>query len=209
MILNRTIRLLIFSDIFLGTGYGLVEPILAIFIKEDVVGGTIVAAGLASAIFLVFKSVLQIPFARYVDATDHRVRWVIVGGGIVAMVPFLYLFVSHIWMIYGIQAIRGIGSALLYPAWLGLWSTHLDKHQEGFEWSVYSTAVSLGAAVTATAGAAIADTFGFQPVFLMAGAMTVVSWLILFLLQTKNGKKHFVKTIVHHQREKQVAVIPK
>jgi MFS family permease len=174
------------------------------------VGGTIVAAGLASAIFLLIKSVLQIPLARYIDATDHRVRWMIIGGGIVGIVPFLYLFVTDITAVYGIQVVRGVGSALLYPAWLGLWSTHLDKHKESFEWSVYSTAVSLGAAVTASVGAAMAQTYGFQPVFIMAGIMTVVSWIILFSLQTKNGKGRAVRTIVHHhQKEKQVAVIPK
>lgn len=208
--MNRTIRLLIFSDIFLGTGFGLMEPILAIFIKEDVMGGTIVAAGLASAIFLLIKSVLQIPLARYIDATDHRVRWMIIGGGIVGIVPFLYLFVTNIEMVYGIQVVRGIGSALLYPAWLGLWSTHLDKHKESFEWSVYSTAVSLGAAATATLGAAMAQSYGFQPVFIMAGIMTIVSWLILFLLQAKNGKKPSSRVLVHHhRREKQVALVPK
>ena len=54
--MNRTIKLLMFSDIFVLTGFGLIEPILAIFIKENLVGGTIFAAGLASMIFLVTKS---------------------------------------------------------------------------------------------------------------------------------------------------------
>lgn len=208
--MNRTIKLLIFSDIFLGIGFGLFEPILAIFIKENLIGGTIVAAGIASTVYLVTKSILQVPFARYIDRTDNRVQWLITGGAVVCCVPFLYIFATHIWMVYVIQVIHGIGNALVYPTWLGLWSTHLDKHKESFEWSVYSTTVSLGAAVTASAGAVIAELIGFQAVFTIVGIMSVVSWLVLFRLRAKNGKPLSSHTIVHHhQRQKRVAIIPK
>ena len=39
--MNRTIILLTVSDIFLLTGFGLMQPILAIFIKENLIEGTI------------------------------------------------------------------------------------------------------------------------------------------------------------------------
>ena len=64
------------SDIFVVTGFGLIAPILAIFIKEDLVGGTIFAAGLASTIYLVSKCIVQLPFhiisfpCRYIP--DHN-----------------------------------------------------------------------------------------------------------------------------------------
>ena len=45
--MNRTIKLLMISDIFVITGFGLIDPILAIFIKENLTGGTIFAAGFA------------------------------------------------------------------------------------------------------------------------------------------------------------------
>ena len=38
MQMNRTVKLLILSDIFILTGFGLITPILAIFIKDDIVG---------------------------------------------------------------------------------------------------------------------------------------------------------------------------
>ena len=44
--MNRIIKLLMISDVFVLTGFGLVQPILAIFIKDNLVGGTIFAAGL-------------------------------------------------------------------------------------------------------------------------------------------------------------------
>lgn len=45
--MNRTMRLLLLSDIFVLTGFGLIQPILAIYINDGVVtGGTMLTAGL-------------------------------------------------------------------------------------------------------------------------------------------------------------------
>jgi len=131
--MNKTIKMLMISDIFVMTGFGLITPILAIFIKDNIVGGTIFTAGVASTLFLLVKSVLQLPFSKYVDSHDDKVRWLILGTLLVTAVPFIYIFSSHIYYIYLAQIIYGIGSALAFPTWLSLWSTHLDTKHEGFE----------------------------------------------------------------------------
>ena len=118
--MNKTIRLLMMSDIFLLTGFGLIAPILAIFIKENLVGGTIFAAGFASTIFIVTKIIIQLPFSRYVDNHRDKVKWLIIGTFIIALVPFIYMFATNITHIYIAQIVEGIGSGLAYPTWLGL-----------------------------------------------------------------------------------------
>ena len=50
--MNRTLKLLILSDVFVFGGWGLISPILAIFINDHLIGGSIEAAGIASTIFL-------------------------------------------------------------------------------------------------------------------------------------------------------------
>ena len=137
--MNRTIKLLMISDVFFMTGFGLIDPILAIFIKENLIGGTIFAAGVASTIFLITKSIVQLPFSRYVDRHDQKVRWLITGTFLIAAVPFIYFFADNVKYIYFAQIVHGLGSGLAYPTWLGLWSTHLDKKHESYEWSMYST----------------------------------------------------------------------
>ncbi|MDP3734157.1 MAG: MFS transporter [Nanoarchaeota archaeon] len=191
--MNRTIILLMFSDVFVVTGFGLMEPILAIFIKENLVGGTIFAAGLASAIFLATKSVVQLPFSRYVDRDEDKVRWLVIGAFLISLVPMIYIFSKHIYHIYAAQALFGIGSGLAYPAWLSLWSINLDKKQEGFEWSLYSTLAGLGAATTATIGAAIAEFIGFTYTFLLVGIMSLIGVGILLFLHSEHKKNGFRK----------------
>ena len=118
--INRTIKLLMLSDIFIATGFGLTDPIVAIYIKENLTGGTIFAAGLASTIFLVTKSVVQLPFSRYVDGHDDKIRWLIIGTFLIALVPFIYILANDIKYIYFAQLLHGLGSGLAFPTWLGL-----------------------------------------------------------------------------------------
>ena len=193
--MNRTIKLLMLSDIFVVTGFGLMDPILAIFIKENLVGGTIFAAGLASMLFLITKSIIQLPFSKYVDKTDKKEKWLVVGTFLIAMVPILYIFAKDVSWIYMAQILHGIGSGLAFPTWLGLWSTNLDKKKESFEWSLYATFTGLGTALTATIGATIASVFGFMYTFILVGILSIFGCLILFWLQ-KNKRPKLEKIVI-------------
>jgi MFS family permease len=188
--MNKVIKLLMLSDIFVLTGFGLIDPILGIFLNENLVGGTIFSAGLASALFLVTKSVIQLPFSKYIDKYDdlNDLKWLIIGSCFVAVVPFLYIFATNIYWIYIAQFLYGIGSGLAYPSWLGLWSTHLDKKRESFEWSFYSTVVGIGTAISAAIGGALAQYVGFQATFVVVGVMSLTGCFILMYLRLLEKK---------------------
>jgi MFS family permease len=183
--MDRTIKLLMLSDIFFLTGFGLIDPILGIFIKEGLIGGTIFMAGIASTMFLITKCLIQLPFSRYVDKHDDKVKWLILGSILIAVVPFAYIFAKHIYAIFFLQILHGIGSGLAYPTWLGLWTVHLDKKHESFEWSLYSTFTGLGVACTAAIGAAVAQFIGFKYTFVLVGIMALVGCAVLFSLERR------------------------
>jgi len=94
------------SDIAVVTSFGLIDPILAIFIKENLAGGTIFAAGMAITAFLLTKSAIQLPFSRYVDSHRDKVKWLIIGTFLIATVPFIYIFADHVNYIYFAQIIH-------------------------------------------------------------------------------------------------------
>jgi DHA1 family quinolone resistance protein-like MFS transporter len=194
------IKLLMISDIFVLTGFGLIDPILAIYIKEDLVGGTIFAAGLASTLFLVTKCLVQLPFSRYVDNHDDKIKWLLIGAFLIAIVPFVYIFAKNITHVYFAQVLQGIGSGLAFPTWLGLWSTHLDKKHESFEWSLYSTFTGLGTAATAAIGGAIAQFVGFTYTFILVGVMSLVGAFILLGLEKKEFSTK--KIPIHHYHKR-------
>ena len=168
--MNRTMKLLLLSDIFVLTGFGLIQPILAIYINDGgVTGGTMLTAGMASALFLFTKSMVQLPFGHYVDKQSSKSKWLILGTLLMAAVPIIYVSANSIYHIYLAEMIYGLGSGLAYPTWLGLWSANLDKGRESFQWSVYSTSTGLGTAATGAGGAALASLAGFYATFIMAG----------------------------------------
>lgn len=202
--MNRTLKILMLSDIFVLTGFGLFDPILAIFVKEELVGGTIFAAGLASTIFFITKSIVQLPFSRYVDTHDEKVKWLFLGTLLLAVVPFIFILAKDIKLIYLAQFIRGVGVGLAYPTWLGLWSVNLDKKQESFEWSVYATFTGIGIAATASAGAAIAQFVGYKFTFLLTGILSIVGCFILLTL-AKNQEKIKKMNITHYYQKKKLS----
>lgn len=183
--MNRTIKLLMLSDVFVMTGFGLIDPILAIFVKDNLVGGTIFAAGMASTLFLLVKSLIQLPFSRYIDKTKNKKKWLIMGTLLVSCVPWVYIFATNIYHIYFAQILHGIASGLAYPTWLGLWSLNLDQGKESYEWSLYSTMTGLGVAITSAIGAAIAQYIGFIYTFLLVWIMALVGSGILFYLESE------------------------
>jgi DHA1 family quinolone resistance protein-like MFS transporter len=181
--INKIVLFLLLSDAFILTGFGLIDPIIAIYIDGNVQGGSIFAAGLASTIFFVTKSVIQLPFSRYVDTHDNKIKWLLVGSLLIALVPFIYIAAPNIYFIYLAQLVYGIGSGLAYPTWLGLWSTHLDKKHESFEWSLYSTTIGIGTAASASIGAALSDFMGFRFTFIVVGIMSLLGCAVLYALE--------------------------
>ncbi|MCK9440772.1 MAG: MFS transporter [Methanothrix sp.] len=188
--MNRTMKLLLLSDIFVLTGFGLIQPILAIYINDGgVAGGTMITAGMASAIFMLTKSLVQLPFGHYVDSHGGKERWLILGTLLMASVPIIYLSASSIYQIYLAEVIYGLGSGLAYPTWLGLWSVNLDQGRESFQWSIYHTSTGMGTAATGAAGAAVASQVGFSTTFLLAGLLCIVGCLVLIVLERRSARK--------------------
>lgn len=195
--MRKVIKILIASDVIHYAGFGLVAPIFAIFLKENLIGGSIVTAGIASAMYILIKSIAQLPIAKYIDKRTHKANLLILGSFIMALVPFLYIWSTHIAHIYCIQVLFGITSAMTYPPWLSLFSTNISKRKEGFEWSVYSTWVGLSTAAAAYFGAFVAYTFGFDVLFYIIGGLALLSALATCLL-----KKREIKKIENHSFEK-------
>lgn len=186
--MDRTLKLLIWSDIALLTGFGLVSPILAIYFKDNLVGGSIFAAGLASSVFLITSSILQVWFAYIFNPKDRL--WMLWSGTfVIALVPFGYLFAKTMTTIYIIQFLYGIGAAFSYPAWRSLFAVTLEKGKRGFQWSIYSSSVSAGTAVAAVGGSWLAEHIGFHSVFILTGILSLIGASVLLWIDKSVLKK--------------------
>lgn len=180
--INRVIQFLTYSDILMLSGWGLVSPILAVFFTEQIIGGSVVVAGLATAVFFTAKSIFQIPVARWIDLKrgERDDFWMMVVGSLaISAAAFLFIFARYPWHVYIIQIAHGFGAALSYPSWLAIFTRHVDKKEEALEWSLYYTATDLGAALTAGLGGLLASYFGYKNLFVVVGLTSLVGTAFL------------------------------
>jgi len=156
--------------------------------------------GLGQAVFLILKSVLQIPVARFIDRVKGEMDDLIVmatGTIIISLVPFLYLGASDAPQVLLIQALYGFGSALVTPGWLAIFTRHVDRDLEAEEWSIYNSMVGLGAALAGALGGFLAEKFGFQSLFLIVGVICLVGTFFLYFvyLDLRRGER---RSLVDH-----------
>ncbi len=179
---NKVIEFLTFSDILMLSGWGLVNPILAVFFTDQIVGGTVALAGLASTTYFLMKSIVQVPVARYIDARkgERDDYWIMMAGSsLITLTAFLFIFIKYPWQVILVQIVAGLGGALAYPAWQAIFTRHIDKGKEGFEWSFYYTTTDLAAALTGGIGGMLAAIFSYDLVFLAVGIFSAAGTLFL------------------------------
>ncbi|MCX6749498.1 MAG: MFS transporter [Candidatus Pacearchaeota archaeon] len=187
---HKKLMMLVLSDIFILSSFGLIAPIFAVFIMENLSGGGIVTAGLATTIFLVVKCSVQLPLSKYfIDKHNHKARFLVLGTLLIITVPFIYVTAKSIYTIYIAQAVYGLGAALAYPAWFSLFTMYMDKKQRGFEYAIYTTAVGVSTAIAAVLGAKIAEIFGFKFLFFLVGIIAFLGFLFLIALYKLEMKK--------------------
>lgn len=192
MSINRFIWILIWSALLLTFGFGLITPIFAVFLTGQIQGGSLAMVGVAEMIYLGTKSIFQMPISLVLDKTPgEKIDFycMFLGGFLITLVPFLYLFVEFPWQVYLLQFIHGAGAALDWPAWMGLFTRHIDENRESFEWSLQTTLEGAGMAAAAAIGGFIADALGFKPVFLLVGIFSFLTFLLLFVFYQKFKKE--------------------
>src|SRR3989344_4270323 len=91
--MNKKLLLLILSDVLILSSFGLLGPIFAVFITGSLEGGTLVAAGLATTIFLIVRSAVSLPLSKYfIDKEKHKTHSLLLGTLLIITVPFIYIF---------------------------------------------------------------------------------------------------------------------
>jgi len=189
--INRILTMLVLSDIFITSGFGLVAPIFAVFVNQQVLGGTLIVVGIGESIYLAIKSILQLPIGILIDrVSGEKIDFYLafVGNILINISVLLYIFAKLPIHIYLIQALMGVGGAISYPAWMGLFSRNMSQGHESFIWSVYSTFTQLFSAATAALGGYLATTLGFHSLFLIVAVLGFVGTFLLFFIYPKIKK---------------------
>lgn len=197
--MNPVVRFLIISDTVLLGALGLLGPIFALFIHTFIVGGNEAVAGVAAGIYLLTKSVFQIPVAYAIDKIKGELDdfWImLIFSILVGFVPLLYLYVHSPHQLYFVQLILGFLTAFTFPPYMAIFTRHIDKAKEGTEWGIYFTLTDLMSAAFATIGGYIAYLEGFRALIITVVVMSFIGSLLLWPIHP-HMHRHFKRKRLH------------
>lgn len=185
--LNQVILVIVMAYFVLTAAAGFLPPLYAIFITTQIAGASVASVGLAITIYWATKSVLQLFVARFIDRNHGEIDdfyFMIAGGMLNAVFVSLYYFATHITHVYLLQFCIGIADAMVIPPFYAIFTRHIDKGKEGFEWSLFSSfSIGAGSAFGAIAGGVLGSAIGMRAVFPMVGILTFVATIMLVFLK--------------------------
>lgn len=174
-----------FSDVVIVSGWGLVNPIFAIFATKQIEGGSVELVGLAIAVYWVFRASLQIPFAKFIDAHAGEMDDFLVmatGSFLMSLMPFAYIFANTAAHVVIIQGLTGFASAMVSPGWLAIFTRHIDKNSEAQSWGIYNALVGYAVALAGALSGFLANKFGFQTLYFIVGVICTFGSAFLFFV---------------------------
>ena len=185
VIINDIIKYLILFDFVTVSSWGLISPIFAIFVTQQILNGSLKVVGFSSAIYMVSFSSVRLISAYTVDKKlndKQRLMLSALGSILIGITSLFYLFAQFPLHVYLLQALNGAGFGLRYSPFMNLFTRYIDKGLESFEWGLNAVSVSLGQAVTAALGGLLAENYGFKLVFILVGVFTLIGSLIPFII---------------------------
>lgn len=173
--MGKIARVLLVTESFWAFGSGLFLPIFAIFSER--VGGSIVDAGIAAAIFLVATSTLEWPIGRLLD--KYREKWFITADYFLESLVFIgYIFVDSKWELFALQALLGVANAIGDPSWESLYDRHTSLKKSGRSWAAAHMFPGYLTALGIILGTYLISRHGFSVVFLIGSAFSFVAGVV-------------------------------
>ncbi len=195
-LVNKVIKILIISDIFVISAFTIFAPVFAIFVNNQIIGASVRTVGFAIAIYWIVRTFIQLPIAKFLDRYNGErddFLALVFGSILFSVIPILYIFIKYPWQIYILHGFFGLADSLVTPAYLSIFSRHLTPHRVSFEWSLRSVAIGVGSAAVSAFGGTLADVMGFNYVFILIVVLSMIGSIILislhpYLYKNKDGK---------------------
>lgn len=184
--INKAIKTLLLFIFIFNVAAGLYMPIIAIYLNQNILGVTLTAIGTSIAIYSIVKSIFQILIAKKLDTLDGEKTdfiFLLVGILIAIVYSLGFLYIKNVNHLYILQILTGIADACIMASYYAIFSHHIDKESQGFEWSLFSiVGLTISAAIGSTIGGYIASRWGFDHIFILAAVFNSIAAIMLITL---------------------------
>ncbi len=157
-------------------------------IKKEMAFSDLQLALLGSTSFVIFYTLLGIPFGRLADRT---IRKNLIGGGLAVWSLFSGLtgFAHGFWPLFLCRVMVGVGEATLGPAALSLLSDYFPTRMRGTIQSMYGAGIAVGGGLAFFLGGWIGQAFGWRYAFYFLGFPgLILAVLVFFLKEQPRGR---------------------
>jgi MFS family permease len=151
-------------------------------IKKELHFTDLQLALLGTTSFVIFYTLLGVPFGRLADCSKRKV---IIGIGLAVWSLFSGLtgFASSFWTIFFCRLMVGVGEATLGPAALSLLSDYFPTRMRATVQSIYSSGIAIGGGLAFFLGGWIGQTHGWRWAFYLLGFPGLILAALVFGLR--------------------------
>ncbi len=155
--------------------------ILFPLIKKEMDFSDTQLALLGTTSFVIFYTVLGIPFGRMADK-GSRTKIIAIGVVIWSLFSGLTAFAGDFWTIFFCRVMVGVGEATLGPAAISLLSDYFPPVKRATVTSIYSMGIAIGAGLAALLGGSLSQ-FGWRTAFMIVGFPGIVLGFLVYILK--------------------------
>lgn len=150
-------------------------------IKEEMHFSDLQLALLGTTSFVIFYTLLGIPFGRFADR-GSRTKIIAIGLAVWSLFSGLTAFTTDFWSIFLCRVGVGVGEATLGPAAISLLSDYFPPAKRATVTSIYSMGIAIGAGLAALLGGALSQ-YGWRTAFMIVGFPGIILAVFVFLLK--------------------------
>jgi MFS family permease len=151
-------------------------------IKKEMAFTDLQLAFLGTTSFVIFYTLLGIPFGRWADRT---VRKNLIAGGLAVWSLFSGLtgFADSFWAIFLCRVMVGVGEATLGPAALSLLSDYFPPRMRATVQSIYTSGIAIGSGLAFFLGGWLGQGYGWRWAFYLLGFPGLILAVFVFALR--------------------------
>jgi MFS family permease len=165
-------RLLLGISFLTTFAESMLVPMYAAFTEK--VGGSILDAGIAFAVFSIATGVVVALIGTRPWFQAHTRSCLTVGFFVSAACDVSYIFVRNPMQLFVAQALAGLATGLIEPAWDALFTDDIE-HSSAKHWSVWAGGTHMVAGVAALLGGLVIAYFSFSVLFLAMASIDSVA----------------------------------
>lgn len=191
--MHKQLKLFLTVNSFFVLATGMLGPIYAIFVQQ--VGGDILAAGTAWAIFMITSGIGILFMGKLQDKIKRDKPAILIGYALMSLAFLGYFFVSNVMQLFLLQVLLGISIVVLTPAYDSFYTKYLEKGKFASQWAAWEGIWYLVTGIAALIGAFLAEIFSFQTLFLVMFFTSLIGLFLSIQLKEKKDRKIYGKSL--------------